>query len=85
MNKLMSWFGGQSMLAKHFLFLSVGTLLLLGGLTWINLREAEDLFRKQVVSDAQIIIDRTNLYMNAYLDNVQNILMLISTREDLLT
>jgi two-component system sensor histidine kinase YesM len=85
MNKLTSWFGGQSMLAKHFLFLSVGTLLLLGGLTWINLREAEDLFRKQVVSDAQIIIDRTNLYMNAYLDNVQNILMLISTREDLLT
>lgn len=72
------------MLAKHFLFLSIGTLLLLGGLAWINLREAEDLFRKQVVSDAQIIIDRTNLYMNAYLDNVQNILMLISTREDLL-
>ncbi|MDD9269744.1 histidine kinase [Paenibacillus sp. GCM10023248] len=72
------------MVAKHFLFLSIGTLVLLGGLGWINLREAEDLFRKQVVSDAQIIIDRTNLYMNAYLDNVQNILMLISTRDDLL-
>lgn len=84
MKRLMAWFGGWSMLAKHFLFLSVGTLLLLGGLTWINLGKAEDLFRKQVVSDAQIIIDRTNLYMNSYLDNVQNILMLISTREDLL-
>ncbi|OAS17404.1 histidine kinase [Paenibacillus oryzisoli] len=84
MKALISWFSGWSMLAKHFLFLSLGTLVLLGGLAWINLREAEDLFRKQVVSDAQIIIDRTNLYMNAYLDNVQNILLLISTREDLL-
>ncbi|NOV04200.1 sensor histidine kinase [Paenibacillus planticolens] len=84
MKALISWFGSWSMVAKHFLFLSLGTLILLGGLGWINLREAEGLFRKQVVSDAQIIIDRTNLYMNAYLDNVQNILMLISTREDLL-
>ncbi|OPH50117.1 histidine kinase [Paenibacillus ferrarius] len=85
MKALISWFGSWSMLAKHFLFLSIGTLVLLGGLGWINLREAEGLFRRQVVSDAQIIIDRTNLYMNAYLDNVQNILMLISTREDLLS
>ncbi|GFZ77702.1 sensor histidine kinase [Paenibacillus marchantiophytorum] len=84
MKALISWFGSWGMLAKHFLFLSLGTLVLLGGLGWINLREAEGLFRRQVVSDAQIIIDRTNLYMNAYLDNVQNILMLISTREDLL-
>lgn len=72
------------MLAKHFLFLSLGTLVLLGGLAYINLRDAEALFRKQVVTDSQIIIDRTNLYMNAYLDNVQNILLLISTRGDLL-
>lgn len=85
MKALISRFSSWSMLAKHFLFLSLGTLILLGGLAWFNLREAEDLFRKQVVSDAQIIIDRTNLYMNAYLDNVQNILMLISTREDLLS
>lgn len=84
MKALISWFGSWSMLAKHFLFLSLGTLVLLGGLGYINLREAEGLFRRQVVSDAQIIIDRTNLYMNAYLDNVQNILLLISTREDLL-
>lgn len=84
MKALIYWFGSWSMLAKHFLFLSLGTLVLLGGLAWNNLREAEDLFRKQVVTDAQIIIDRTNLYMNAYLDNVQNILLLISTQGDLL-
>ncbi|MGG1550229.1 cache domain-containing sensor histidine kinase [Paenibacillus ferrarius] len=84
MKAIVSWFGSWSMLAKHFLFLSLATVVLLGGLAWLNLREAEHVFRKQVVMDAQIIIDRTNLYMNAYLDNVQNILMLISTRDDLL-
>ncbi|WP_284639777.1 cache domain-containing sensor histidine kinase [Paenibacillus silviterrae] len=84
MRKVLDWFGGRSMVAKHFLFLSMGTLLLFGGLAWMNLRDAEALFRKQVLTDSQVIIDRTNLYMNAYLDNVQNLLLLISTREDLL-
>jgi two-component system, sensor histidine kinase YesM len=84
MRKVLDWFGGRSMVAKHFLFLSMGTLLLFGGLAWMNLRDAEALFRKQVLTDSQVIIDRTNLYMNAYLDNVQNLLLLISTRDDLL-
>ena len=43
MKTLISWFGSWSMLAKHFLFLSLGTLVLLGGLGFINLREAEGL------------------------------------------
>jgi two-component system sensor histidine kinase YesM len=84
MKALVLWFGSWSMHAKHFLFISLGTLVLLGGLAWSNLRDAEDLFRKQVVSDTQIIIDRTNMYMDAYLDNVRNILLLISTQEELL-
>ncbi|MDR6551934.1 sensor histidine kinase [Paenibacillus qinlingensis] len=83
MKAILSWFSSWTMLAKHFLFLSIATVVLLGGLAWSNLREAEHLFRMQVVTDAQVIIDRTNLYMNAYLDNVQNILLLISTRDDL--
>lgn len=78
------WCRSRSMAVKHSLFLFAGTLVLFGLLAWSNLHDAEQLFRKQVLSDAQVIIDRTNLYLNAYLDNVQNILLLLSTRDDLL-
>ncbi|MGF7033034.1 sensor histidine kinase YesM [Paenibacillus mucilaginosus] len=77
-------FSRWSMALKHFLFLFTGTSVLFGVLAWNNLRDAESLFRKQVLGDAQLIIDRTNLYLDAYLDSVQNILLLLSTREDLL-
>ncbi|GGD66114.1 cache domain-containing sensor histidine kinase [Paenibacillus nasutitermitis] len=77
-------FSDMSIALKHFLFLFAGTLLLFGLLAWLNLRDAEQLFRKQVVSDSEIIIDRTNLYLNAYLDNVQSILLLLKARSDLL-
>ncbi|MFC0330641.1 histidine kinase [Paenibacillus sepulcri] len=73
-----------SIALKHFLFLFIGTLLLFGLLAWLNLKDAEQLFRKQVVSDSEIIIDRTNLYLNAYLDNVQSILLMLRERPDLL-
>lgn len=84
MKPMLKWFRSRSIATKHSLFLFSGTLVLFGLLAWNNLRDAEQLFRKQVLSDAQVIIDRTNLYMDAYLDNVQNILLLLSAREDLL-
>ncbi|MFD0716650.1 histidine kinase [Paenibacillus sp. GCM10027626] len=84
MLRLRQRIGRLSIASKHFLFLFAGTLLLYGLLAWLNLKDAEQLFREQVVSDAEIIIDRTNLYMDAYLDNVQNILLLLSDRADLL-
>lgn len=73
-----------SIALKQFLFLFTGTLLLFGILAWATLRDAESLFRKQVISDSEVIIDRTNLYLNAYLDNVQNMLLMLSAREELL-
>ncbi|WP_282936539.1 sensor histidine kinase [Paenibacillus sp. RC67] len=82
--RAISWLKSMNMAMKHFLFLFTGTSVLFALLAWNNLHDAEQLFRKQVLSDAQVIIDRTNLYLNAYLDNVQNILLLLSTREDLL-
>ncbi|NOU93825.1 HAMP domain-containing protein [Paenibacillus sp. LMG 31456] len=79
-----SWFQSRSIAIKHFVFLFAGSLILFGLLAWNNLQDAEQLFRKQVLTDAKVIIDRTNLYLDAYLDNVQNILLLLSTRDDLL-
>lgn len=84
MKQVLAWFRSWSMATKHSLFLFAGTLVLFGSVAWSNLHDAEQLFRKQVLSDAQVIIDRTNLYLNAYLDNVQNILLLLSTRAELL-
>ncbi|MCZ8523504.1 MULTISPECIES: cache domain-containing sensor histidine kinase [Paenibacillus] len=77
-------FSRWSMALKHFFFLFTSTSMLFGILAWTNLRDAENLFRRQVLGDAQIIIERTNLYMDVYLDSVQNILLLLSTRQDLL-
>ncbi|MDF2963506.1 MAG: histidine kinase, partial [Paenibacillus sp.] len=82
--RFFNWTKGRSIAIKHFLFLFAGSLVLFALLAWSNLQDAEELFRKQVLTDAQIIIDRTNLYLDAYLDNVQNILLLLSTRDDLL-
>jgi two-component system sensor histidine kinase YesM len=84
LSRVNHWMRSRSMVFKHFLFLFAGTLVLFGLLAWNNLKDAEQLFRKQVLSDAAVINDRTNLYLDAYLDNVQNILLLLSTRDDLL-
>ncbi|MDG0793453.1 histidine kinase [Cohnella ginsengisoli] len=60
------------------------TLLLFLLLAWSNLSEAEALLKDQVTKDAELLVARTNQYIDATLDNVENILLLLSTRQDLL-
>ncbi|WP_159884825.1 cache domain-containing sensor histidine kinase [Paenibacillus puerhi] len=68
---------------KQFVFLFFVTFIMFIALALNNLRDAEALFRDQVVRDAQQLIGRTNQYIDSYLDNVQNMLLLLSTRDDL--
>ncbi|MEK8132627.1 sensor histidine kinase [Paenibacillus filicis] len=68
---------------KQFIFFFVVTFIMFMALALNNLRDAEALFRDQVVRDAQQLIGRTNQYLDSYLDNVQNMLLLLSTRDDL--
>ncbi|WP_135556655.1 sensor histidine kinase [Paenibacillus cymbidii] len=84
MKNVHNWYRGWKLATKHFLFLFCVTFLLFVILAWNNLNEAQELFRKQVISDSQVLVGRTNQLVDSYLDNIQSILLLISQRDDLL-
>ena len=84
MSKLFNWYGSLGLAAKQFIYLFIVTLLLVLVLAWRNLHEAESLLKNQVIRDAELLVGRTNQYIDASLDNVENTLMLLSTRSDLL-
>ncbi|SDC92970.1 Histidine kinase-, DNA gyrase B-, and HSP90-like ATPase [Paenibacillus sp. UNCCL117] len=84
MNRLLQRYHSVGIATKQFVFLFVVTFIMFIALALNNLRDAEALFRDQVVRDSQQLIGRTNQYIDSYLDNVQNMLLLLSTRDDLL-
>ncbi|CAI6085500.1 sensor histidine kinase [Cohnella sp. JJ-181] len=82
--KLIGRFNHMGIATKQFFYLFLVTLLLFLLLAWSNLSEAETLLKDQVTKDAELLVARTNQYIDATLDNVENILLLLSTRQDLL-
>ncbi|CAM4141116.1 sensor histidine kinase [Paenibacillus alkaliterrae] len=84
MSKLINWYGSLGLATKQFIYLFIVTLLLVMVLAWRNLHEAESLLKNQVIRDAELLVGRTNQYIDASLDNVENMLLLLSTRSDLL-
>lgn len=84
MKKLFHWYASLGLASKQFIYLFIVTLLLVQVLAWRNLHEAESLLQNQVIRDAVLLVSRTNQYIDASLDNVENMLLLISTRADLL-
>lgn len=84
MTKLYRWYGSLGLATKQFLYLSIVTLALVMVLAWRNLHEAEGLLRNQVIRDAELLVSRTNQYIDANLDNVENMLLLLSTQPRLL-
>lgn len=82
--KLIGRLGRLGIATKQFFYLFMVTLLLFMLLAWSNLNEAEALLKDQVTKDAELLVARTNQYIDATLDNVENILLLLSTRQDLL-
>ncbi len=83
MNWIKNWYIRQSLVIKYFIFLSFITLILFVMLFWNSLREAEKLFQQQVVTESQHLISHTNEYLNAYLFNIQQLLLLLSLNADL--
>lgn len=84
MSKLFNWYASLGLATKQFIYLFIVTLLLFLVLAWRNLHEAESMLKNQVIRDAELLVSRTNQYIDASLDNVENMLLLLSTREDLL-
>lgn len=84
MFRLVNWYSGLGLATKQFIYLFIVTLVLVMVLAWRNLSEAENLLKNQVIRDAELLVGRTNQYIDASLDNVENMLLQLSTRSDLL-
>lgn len=83
MSKLVNWYSSLGLATKQFIYLFIVTLLLVMVLAYRNLSEAESLLKNQVIRDAELLVGRTNQYIDASLDNVENMLLLLSTQYDL--
>ncbi|WP_245954618.1 cache domain-containing sensor histidine kinase [Paenibacillus flagellatus] len=81
---MLRWFRSWSMATKQFLLLFLVTFVLFAVLAASNYNRAVELFRSRIVDDAATLMNRTNQFLDSYLDNGQNILMLLSTRTDML-
>ncbi|ALS26270.1 histidine kinase [Paenibacillus sp. 32O-W] len=82
MSLLSRWLRQRGLAVRQFLFLFLVTSLLFVLLGWINWTESKKLWEEQAASDAQALAGRTNQLIDAYLDNVQNLLLLLAARED---
>ncbi|HZG87755.1 sensor histidine kinase [Paenibacillus sp.] len=69
---------------KQFIYLFSVTLTMFLLLAWNNLNEAERLLKERATTDAELLVARTNQFIDASLDNVENMLLLLSSRHELL-
>lgn len=76
---------GISIGTKQFLFLFIAIMVVFVSLAAVNYQSTADLFRRQIVEDTKLLVARTNQFLDTYLDNSQNILLLLSARADLLS
>ena len=79
MSRLYRWYRRWSLATRQFLFLFIVTFAFFIFLAWNNYYKAADLFKNQMVSDSEILIARTNQFLDTYLDNGRNVLLLLAT------
>src|SRR4051812_22090607 len=84
MNRIYRWYRSWSLATRQFLFLFIITFAFFILLAWNNYYKAADLFKNQMVSDSVTLIARTNQFLDTYLDNSRNVLLLLSTDAKLL-
>ncbi|TBL81982.1 cache domain-containing sensor histidine kinase [Paenibacillus thalictri] len=83
MRQAIEWFQGWSIATKQFVFLFLVTAVLFFSLATLNLREAEGLYRDQVIHDSEVLLTRTADLIESYLDNVNNVLLMLSSNQEL--
>ncbi|MCZ8516992.1 sensor histidine kinase [Paenibacillus filicis] len=79
MNRMYRWYRNWSLATRQFLFLFFVTFTFFILLAWNNYYRAADLFKNQTVTDSEVLIARTNQFLDTYLDNSQNVLLLLSS------
>jgi two-component system sensor histidine kinase YesM len=68
--------------AKQFLFLFAVVSLLFISLAYSNLHDAKSIMKEQVIADSEVLVNRTNQLLNAYMENIQNVLQLLINSQE---
>lgn len=80
----LKWYRRLGITTKQFLALFVLLGFLFAYMQWGNIQDLQVKVKNRLYTDSQVTIDRTNQYLSTYVDNIKNILFVISSREDLL-
>lgn len=80
----LKWYKGWGLAAKLFFIFFLVTFAIFMFMQWNNLREAKRLLKNQNINDTQLMMLRTNQFLDAYLDNINNVLFLTSYQKELL-
>lgn len=73
-----------SLATKQFLLLFCVTFAMFAFLAINNYNSSAELFKNQIVDDAQTLMLRTNQFLDTYLNSGQNILLLLFTQAEML-
>ncbi|MFD1677361.1 cache domain-containing sensor histidine kinase [Alicyclobacillus fodiniaquatilis] len=80
----LQWVKGWKLATKQFITLVLISLVLFVPLTTLDTHVMGLIFEDQLNSDLQVFIHQTNQYIDSYVSNVEDILLLLSSRKDLL-
>ncbi|OAS18063.1 cache domain-containing sensor histidine kinase [Paenibacillus oryzisoli] len=72
------------MATKQFLLLFVLTVTIFMTISWNNIGISKKSLENKMIEDSKLTVLRTNTFLNMYLENITNILLLISAQKDLI-
>jgi two-component system sensor histidine kinase YesM len=83
MGILLRYFNHMRLATKQFVFLVICSSILFAGGGWYALKNAEVLLKNQLDENAQVVLARTDEYLDVYLDNIKGLLLTLSQSKEL--
>ncbi|MGI2297278.1 sensor histidine kinase [Paenibacillus sp. GXUN7292] len=83
MRVVLRYFHHMRLATKQFIFLVICSSILFAVGGWYALKNAEVLLKNQLEENAQVVLARTDEYLNVYLDNINGLLLTLAERKEL--
>jgi two-component system sensor histidine kinase YesM len=83
MGTVLRYFRHMRLATKQFIFLVLCSSILFAVGGWYALKNAEALLTNQLDENAQVVLARTDEYLNVYLDNINGLLLTLAERKEL--
>ncbi len=80
---MLRYFSHMRLATKQFIFLVICSSILFAVGGWYALKNAEGLLKNQLDENAQVVLARTDEYLNVYLDNINGLLLTLAERREL--